>query len=83
MRAVIVLISFVGVLLGARIGWQIGLLIGLGLLSVPGVSPIAGVGITATTWWFAGGGVLIGGLLGGAVCFLIARLLERLVVAQR
>jgi len=82
MRAVIVLISFIGVLLGARIGWQIGLLMGLGALSIPGVGPIAGVGTMATAWLLAGGGALVGGLLGGVACLLIARLLSRLAGLQ-
>lgn len=82
MRAILVLISFVGVLLGAWTGWQIGLLLGLGLLPVPMLAVPAGVSTMATAWGFAIGSALLGGLLGGAACLLLARILARLAGPQ-
>lgn len=73
MRAVVGLIGF---LLGARLGWQIGLLASLGLLSIPGMGPVVGAG---TTFLYAGLGALAGGLLGVALCLLTVSLVTRVM----
>ena len=71
-----IVVGLIGFLLGARVGWQIGLLASLGALPISGMGPVVGVG---TTFLYAGLGALAGGLLGVAVCLLILGLASRLV----
>lgn len=73
MRVVVAVISF---LLGAGVGWQIGLLASLGALRIPGTGPVVGVG---TTFLYAGLGALFGGLVSMVVCLLILSLVFRMV----
>lgn len=71
-----VVVGLIGFLLGALVGWQIGLLTSLGLLPIPGMGPVVGAG---TTFLYAAMGALAGGLLGVAVCLLIVSLVTRVM----
>jgi len=71
-----IVVGLIGFLLGARVGWQIGLLASLGALAIPGMGPVVGMG---TTILYAGLGALVCGLVGLVMCLLILSLVSRLM----
>lgn len=66
-----VLLIVVCIVLGGCIGWMLGMLLGLGALSIPGVGPMIAAGSLATMLGTASVGAITGALLGGLISLLL------------
>lgn len=59
------------------VGALFGLLVGLGLVPLPGIGPPAGAGTIATTIMSALLGALGGGVFGGVLCLFVLSIVLR------
>lgn len=74
MRAITTTIALLAT---TAVGALFGLLVGLGLVPLPGIGPPAGVGSMATTFMSALLGAISGGFFGGVLCLFVLSIVSR------